>query len=136
MSSKSEVQFYLANNQQVTNMGQSFPESGQMFFFLSLLLPQINFRTKKKMNRIFRNNIENISVGIFRDGKSYTAKILSSDCGRDAARHVSTKTIEHPVFIRSFSEMVLALGYCNIINQLSKKSVERIMQMADPGFNE
>jgi len=71
------------------------------------------------MERILKNNIENIRVGIFRNGKAYTAKILSSGCG-------------NPVYTRSFSEMVLALGYCNMINQLSQKSVERIMQMAEP----
>jgi len=71
------------------------------------------------MDSHFKNNIENISVGIFRNGNSYTAKILSLD----------TMTTEQPVFTRSFPEMVLALGYCNVINQISKKSVEKIMQL-------
>ena len=72
------------------------------------------------MDSHFKNNIENIRVGIFQNGKSYTAKIFPFDYIR---------TTEPPVFIRSFSEMVLAIGYCNVINQLSKESVERIMQM-------
>ena len=71
------------------------------------------------MDSHFKNNIENISVGIFRNGDSYAAKILPLDY---------CKT-EQPVFTRSFSEMVLALGYCNVINQISKKSVEQIMQL-------
>ena len=70
------------------------------------------------MDSHFKNNIENINVGIFKNENSYTAKIFPFDYG--------TK----PVFVRSFSEMVLAVGYCNVINQLSKKSVERIMQMS------
>jgi len=66
------------------------------------------------MDSNFRNNIENINVGIFRNGNSYTAKILSFDN-------------EQPVFTRSFSEMILAIGYCNMVNQLSKESVERVI---------
>jgi len=69
------------------------------------------------MDSNFKNNIENINVGIFRNENSYTAKILPFESG------------EQPVFIRSFPEMVLALGYCNVMNQLSKKSIERIMQL-------
>jgi len=99
------------------------------------------------MDGNFKNNTENISVGIFRSGNTYTAKIIPFNHGcRDAMHCVSTaktdaeKTdathcvstaTEQPVFIRSFSEMVLALGYCNVMNQLSKKSVERIMQMTE-----
>jgi hypothetical protein len=75
------------------------------------------------MDSNFRNNIENISVGIFKIENSYTAKILPFD------------NVEHPVYIRSFPEMVLALGYCNVINKLSKKSVEKIMQMNIVLFN-
>ena len=83
-----------------------------------------------RMDSHFKNNIENIRVGIFQNGKSYTAKIFPFDYGgRDVACRVSTRATEPPVFIRSFSEMVLAIGYCNVINQLSKESVERIMQM-------
>jgi len=70
------------------------------------------------MNSNFKNNIENINVGIFRNEDSYTAKILPFD-------------YEQPVSTRSFTEMVLALGYCNVINQLSKESVERIMQISN-----
>ena len=83
------------------------------------------------MDSNFKNNIENISVGIFRNGNSYTAKILSFDYSRDAACHASTRLTEQPVYTRSFPEIVLALGYCNIINQLSQKSVERIMRISE-----
>ena len=92
------------------------------------------------MDSNFKNNIENINVGIFRNGNSYTAEIIfgcDGNCGggRDVARnvstacHVSTMANEQPVFVRSFSEMVLAIGYCNVINQLSNESVERIMEI-------
>ena len=88
------------------------------------------------MDSNFKNNIENINVGIFRNGNSYTAKIILFNNGcRDVARNVSTAaTVEQPIFTRSFSEMVLALGYCNVMNKLSKKSVERIMQMSEPVY--
>ena len=86
------------------------------------------------MDSNFKNNVENINVGIFRNDNSYTAKILPVDFDlgrRDVARNLFTMVTEQPVSIRSFPEMILALGYCNVINQLSKESVERIMQMTE-----
>jgi len=86
------------------------------------------------MDSNFKNNVENICVGIFQNGNSYTAKILPVDFDlgrRDVARNIFTMETEQPVSIRSFPEMILALGYCNVINQLSKESVERIMQIAN-----
>ena len=74
------------------------------------------------MDSNFNKNVENIRVGIFRNGDSYTAKILPFDYDNAAT--------EQAVAIRSFSEMALALGYCFVINQVSKASVEQIMKQA------
>ena len=64
----------------------------------------------------FKKNIAGITVGIYKYKHSYEAKILGFD------------EEETPVYTRSFSDMVLALGYCNIINKLSNKSVKNIIK--------
>ena len=74
------------------------------------------------MQRNCRNKTETFDVGIFLVKNTYRARILSFDIG--------SNDTEQPIFTRTFSEIVLALGFCNVINQLSKKSVERIMQMS------
>jgi hypothetical protein len=63
----------------------------------------------------FKNNIQSISVGIFKTGNKYRAEILP------------VETREEVIYTRSFSEMLFALGYCNVMNKLSKKSVERLI---------
>ena len=68
------------------------------------------------MQADFKKNIDNITVGIYKYNRSYEAKILGCD------------EEETPVHTRSFSEMVLALGYCEVMNKLSNKSVKNIIK--------
>ena len=55
-------------------------------------------------------------VGIYKHKRSYEARILGCD------------EEETPIYIRSFTDMVLALGYCSVINKLSNKSVKNIIK--------
>ncbi|MDR1652865.1 MAG: hypothetical protein LBS01_04335 [Prevotellaceae bacterium] len=60
------------------------------------------------------NNFCKIKVGIFRQGETYKAEILGAQT-------------EKPIFTRAFSEMILAFGFCSVVNQLSKQSIENII---------
>ena len=68
------------------------------------------------MQSDFKKNIDNITVGIYKYNRSYEAKILGCD------------EEETPVYTRSFPEMVLALGYCKVMNELLNKSVKNIIK--------
>ena len=68
------------------------------------------------MQSDFKKNMDSITVGIYKNNRSYETKILGSD------------EEETPIYTRSFTDMVLALGYCEVMNKLSNKSVKNIIQ--------
>jgi hypothetical protein len=71
-----------------------------------------------------KNNMQNIHVGIFKTKNAYRAEILPtipSPMGEEGGGE------EEVIYIRTFSEVVLAIGYRDVLNKLSKKSVEQLM---------
>jgi hypothetical protein len=61
-------------------------------------------------------------VGVFATERGYQARVLPSGEANYAGGG--------PVYTRSFRELVLAVGFCTVLNRLSKNSVERIMKKA------
>jgi hypothetical protein len=59
---------------------------------------------------------DKVTVGIFKNGNNYQIRLLTAE------------TTEKPLFKRDFAEPILALGYCRVLNKLSKKSIESIIK--------
>ncbi len=59
-------------------------------------------------------------VGVFATKHGYQARVLPSGKSKDADGG--------PVYTRKFLELVVAIGFCTVLNRLSKNSVERIMK--------
>jgi hypothetical protein len=76
------------------------------------------------MQHDFKNNIQNIRVGIFKTKNTYRAEILSAT---PLSNWRGGGGEEEVIHIRTFSEMILALGYRDVMNKLSKKSIENII---------
>lgn len=61
-------------------------------------------------------------VGVFSTKRGYQARVLPSGEVKDAGGG--------PVYTRTFRDLVLAIGFCTVLNRLSKNSVDRIMKKA------
>lgn len=81
------------------------------------------FRLKMITNETDGTGDETV-VGVFATEHGYQARVLPSGEARDAG--------DGPVYTRTFRELVLAIGFCNVLNQLSRNSVERIMKKKAP----
>lgn len=64
------------------------------------------------------------TVGVFATERGYQARVIPSGEAKDASGG--------PVYTRTFRELVLAIGFCTVLNRLSKNSVERIMKKKSP----
>ncbi|MDR1654080.1 MAG: hypothetical protein LBS01_10645 [Prevotellaceae bacterium] len=81
------------------------------------------------MQTDYSEKTDSISVGIFRNETSYYAQILPfppSPAGSPCLDELG-KNRGKVIYKRSFSEMPLALGFCHVINNVSKESVEKII---------
>jgi len=70
---------------------------------------------------------EQVKVSIFKKNRDYQIYLILPG--------ELTKYDEPPVYTRSFSELLIALGYCKVLKMLSRKSIERIIAMEKEKIN-
>jgi hypothetical protein len=59
------------------------------------------------------------TVGIFRSNNGYCVRLITDD------------TTDNPIYRREFAEPILALGYCSVLNRLSKTSIDTIISKTE-----
>ena len=112
------------DNQRVTNTGYIFPNTGHLFFLLHILLAY------KKTKGMSTNKNEQLlshpTVKIYKPEQTYLI-FITFDNWDDAGDTANVKN-QKPVYSRTFSDMLDALGHYMVLKILSEKSIEQLIR--------